>query len=156
MLWVRPSASSQWRVSWTTRSPASMAAIWRSISYSIVRTLDSDTRAVELEPSVAQDRRFVLTDLIVLRHVRIEVVLAGEDRAFRNFEVQGSREAERELHRLLVEHGQRAGETETRGAYVRVRLRAELVRAATEQLRHRGELAMDLEPDHDFHISLAP
>ena len=43
-----------------------------------VRALDADAEAVDLERPVDADRLVVLTDLIVLRHVRIEVVLAVE------------------------------------------------------------------------------
>ena len=38
--WVTPASSSQWRVSCTTRSPASSDALCRSISYSKARPSD--------------------------------------------------------------------------------------------------------------------
>ena len=37
---MRPAPSSQWRVCWTTGSPDSMRAIWRSASYSMARPSD--------------------------------------------------------------------------------------------------------------------
>ena len=53
-----------------------------------VRARDADPRAVDIEPAVDRDRHVVLRDLVVLRHVGIEVVLAGEDRLLGHVELQ--------------------------------------------------------------------
>ena len=39
-VWVRPSSSAQWRVSWRIASPASSSTIWRAASYSMARPSD--------------------------------------------------------------------------------------------------------------------
>ena len=112
-----------------------------------VRALDPDRRATDIESAVDEDRLLVLTHLVVLRHVRVEVVLPGEDRRGRHVEVERLRESQRELDRTLVQHRQRAREPQAHRADVGVRLGAELVGATAEQLRHGRELAVHLEPD---------
>ena len=113
-----------------------------------VRALDADAEAVHLEHTVDADRLVVLADLIVLRHVRIEVVLAVEQRTVRHRALQRLTDAQRELHRPLAQHGQRAGQPQAHRADVRVGLGAELVLARAEQLRRRGQLDVHLETDH--------
>ncbi len=113
-----------------------------------VRALDADTESVDLERSVDADRLVVLADLIVLRHVRVEVVLPVEHRAVRDRALQRLADAQRELHRPLAEHRQRAGQPQAHRADVRVGLGAELVLARAEQLRRRGQLDVHLEADH--------
>ena len=74
-----------------------------------VGPLDADARAVgQLEPAVDVDRLVVLADLVVLRHVRVEVVLPGERSTARTVQLQGQPEPHGQLDRLLVEHRQRA------------------------------------------------
>src|SRR5207248_10180772 len=102
-----------------------------------VRALDADTEAVDLERPVDADRLVVLADLIVLWHVRIEVVLAVEQRTVRDRALQRLADAQRELHRPYTEHRQRTGEPQAHGTDVRVGLGAELVLARAEQLRRR-------------------
>ncbi len=63
----------------------------------------------------------VLRDLVALREVRIEIVLAGKDRGLVDAAVQGHRGQCRELHNSLVENGQRARHAEADGADVRIR-----------------------------------
>ena len=70
-------------------------------------------RAVgQVEPAVDVDRLVVLADLVVLRHVRIEVVLPVERSHGWTVQLQGQAEAHGQLDRLLVEHRQRAGQAE--------------------------------------------
>ena len=59
--------------------------------------------STSIQPSIG-DRLVVLGDLVVLRHVGIEVVLAGEDRLLRHAQVDRLGEAQGELDRLLVQH----------------------------------------------------
>ena len=103
--------------------------------------------AVDVEPAVDGDRLVVLGDLVVLRHVGIEVVLARERRLLGHAQVDRLGEAQRVLDHALVEHRQRARQPEAHRAHVRVGLGAELVGAAAEQLRGRRQLAVHLEPD---------
>ena len=95
-----------------------------------VGALDADAHAVgQVEPAVDVERLVVLADLVLLRHVRIEVVLPVErprlDRA-----VERRADAHRQLDRLAVEHRQRAGQAERDRVDVGVGLVAEPVRAA--------------------------
>ena len=79
----------------------------------------------QLEPAVDVDRPVVLADLEVLRHVRIEVVLPGEDRRLHRA-VQGQTDPDRQLDRLLVEHRQRTRQPERHRVDVGVGFTAEL------------------------------
>ena len=58
------------------------------------------------------ERLVVLADLVRLRQVGIEVVLAVEDRALGDLAVEREPELDRLLDRAPVRHGQRAGEGE--------------------------------------------
>ena len=76
-----------------------------------VRASDSDRlhAAVfqhDIDVSVVHDRQLVLTDLIALRQVRVEVVLAREHRTFGYLTVSRQAELDRHVHRLPVEHRQ--------------------------------------------------
>ena len=90
----------------------------------------------------------VLRDLISLRKIRVEVVLAVELGERRDVAVQRERRADRELHRLLVHGRQDSRHAETHGAGVLVRRGIDVVRRATaEHLAAREQLRVDLEPD---------
>jgi hypothetical protein len=115
-----------------------------------VGPFDADAGAVgEVEPAVDVDRTVELGDLVVLRHVRVEVVLPGEHRRL-DAAVQGAAEAHGQLHHLAVEHRERAGEAEAHRAHVGVGLVAEQVRATAEELGGGGQLAVDLEAHDDL------
>src|SRR5262249_41674728 len=89
-------------------------------------------------------------DLVRLRQVGVVVVLAVEDCALGDLAVERDTELDALLDGPPVRNGQRTRERKADRADVRVRLRAELVRAATEHLRPRLELHVDLEPDDGF------
>src|SRR5207248_1604720 len=72
------------------------------------------------EPTAAAERLVVLGDLVRLRVVGIEVVLAVEDGALRDLALEREAELDAVLDRCAVRHRQRAGERETDGARVRV------------------------------------
>ena len=97
---------------------------------------------------LARERDVVLADLVALRVVGIEVVLAVEDRARRDLAAERQRDLQRVADRLLVGHRQRPGMGEADRAGVDVRLVAEGELAAAEHLRPGRELDVDLEPDH--------
>jgi hypothetical protein len=70
--------------------------------------------------------------------------------------VQPERRADAELDRAPVQNRQGAGQPEAHGADVGVRLGAELVVVAAEELGSRLQLDVDLEADHRFecgHVS---
>src|SRR5690606_29031659 len=115
-----------------------------------VRALDADAGAVaQLDVAVHVDRLVVLADLVVLRHVRVEVVLPGEHRRH-DAALHRATEPHRVLHRPLVEHRERPGEAEAHRTDVGVRFGAELVAAPAEQLARRAQLAVHLEADDDL------
>src|SRR5579859_1894620 len=99
-----------------------------------------------LQPAVDVDRLVVLGDLVVLGHVRIEVVLAVEDRRL-HLAVQRRADPHGVLDRGAVQHRQRSGQAEADRADVRVGLVAERVAAPAEELGLGPQLAVDLEPD---------
>ena len=108
------------------------------------------------EPPVRSERDVVLADLVPLRQVRIEVVLAVEDRPRRDLAAERDRDPHRVFDRLLVGHRQRPGVAEADRAGVGVRLGAELELAAAEHLRPRLELDVDLEADRRLAASRMP
>ncbi len=71
-----------------------------------VGPLDADPLVAHLQPPVAADRLVVLRDLVVLRHVGIEVVLPVEDRLAGHVAVERLPHPQGELHGPLVEHRQ--------------------------------------------------
>ncbi len=113
-----------------------------------VGTFDSDPEPVgQIEVTVDADRLVVLADLVGLGHVGIEVVLAGERRTLHRA-VEGEPQPHGQLDGLPVEHRQGAGQPERHRVDVGVRLVAESVGRAREELRARRELDVDLEADH--------
>ena len=103
--------------------------------------------------ALAHDRRLVLADLIALRQVGIEIVLAVEHRLQIDLRLQAEAGADRLPHAFLVDHRQHAGHRRIDQRDVRVGLAAERGRGAGEQLRLRGHLRMDLHADDDFPVA---
>ena len=99
------------------------------------------------ELAVDAERLVVLGDLVALRQVGIEVVLAVEDRVLDDAAAERVAEEDRHLDRAPVWHGQRAGVRETDGARARVLGREVLELAAAEHLRPRLQVDVDLEAD---------
>ena len=99
-----------------------------------VGPLDADALARrQLEPAVDVERLVVLGDLVVLRHVRVEVVLPVEEAGL-DLAVERQADPDGQLHRLPVQHRERAGQAERHGVDVGVGLVAEAVGAGAEQL----------------------
>src|SRR5205085_11935207 len=96
------------------------------------------------EAAAQRQRTFVLRNLIALRQVRIEVVLAREDRKRLNVAAERERRLDRVIDRGAVEDRQRARHAEAHGAHVRVRRRTERGAAAAEDLRAGLQLRVDL------------
>src|ERR1700727_2185321 len=116
---------------------------------------DGDALAVRLDDNLAlaDDRRFVLADLVALRQVREEIVLAVEDRAPVDFTVQAKAGAHRLADAFLVDDRQHARHRRIDQRDMAVRLAAELGRGAGEQLRVRDDLGMDFQADHHFPVA---
>ncbi len=97
-----------------------------------------------------------LADLIALRQVGVEVILAVEGRA----QVDRGVQAEPGAHRLLdaerVDHGQRARHRRVHEGDVRVGLGAEGGAGAGEEFGERGHLRVDLEADDELPVLPRP
>ena len=106
-----------------------------------MQPLDADRRSaspsveVDDDLALADDRLLVLRDLVALRQVGIEVVLAVEDRAQVDLGLQPEPGADRLLDAFLVDHRQHAGHRRVDQATRGVGLAAEFGRGAGEQLR---------------------
>ncbi len=96
---------------------------------------------------VRRQRNVVLGDLVRLRIVGIEVVLAVEDRARRDLTAKREADLDPVLDRLLVHDRQASGVGQADLAGVDVRVVAEGELAAAEHLRLGAELDVDLEAD---------
>jgi hypothetical protein len=106
--------------------------------------------ALDLEVPADADRQVVLADLVVLGHVRIEVVLPVEQRLRSDLAVQGEADAGDVLDRLLVRDREGSGQAQAHRAHARVRRGPELVAASAEHLRLGRELDVALQTDHGF------
>jgi hypothetical protein len=102
---------------------------------------------VQGHPAFRAERPRVLRDLIIFRHVRIEIIFPVEVRHRGDFAIEHQARKNGEPHRFRVHYRQCAGQPETRRASVRIRRRAEFHRAGAEHLRTRPELRMDFEAD---------
>ena len=106
---------------------------------------------IEIEMAAPAERQIVLRDLVALRQVGIEIVLAIELGKLRDFAVQRQRGADGRLDRPPVDHRQRARQPEADRAGVRVRWSRQVVGGtAAEHLALRQHLGMDLQPDDDL------
>ena len=112
--------------------------------------------ARDLHAAADAEGTAVLGDLVVLRHVGVEVVLAVEGRMAVHLAAEHEPRHDCELHRLLVHHGKRPRIAEAHRAHVRVGLAAGLQQTAAEHLRPRLELDMRLKSYRvlEFHRKL--
>src|SRR6266542_3963122 len=107
---------------------------------------------LHVEVSREADRKVVLGDLEVLRHVRVEVVLPVEERVPSDLAVQRKTDPHDVLDRSLVRYRQRARKPQADGADVGVRGGPELVPAAAEHLRARRQLDVALKADDGLEV----
>ena len=103
-------------------------------------------RVISTPPPDAE-RIPVLGDLVVLRHVGIEVVLPVEGRVPVDLAAEHHAGHDGELHRFPVHDRQGSRIPEAHGTHVRVRFATRLQEAAAEHLRLRLQLDMRLQPD---------
>ena len=111
-----------------------------------------DLRAIigrdgDVEVAVDADRLVVLADLVVLRHIGVEVVLAGHAAPLDDVAVERQPDADDRLDGLGIGHRQGAGQAKTDGAHLRVGRGAEIGRAAAEHLGAGAEFDVHLEAD---------
>ncbi len=108
---------------------------------------------VDLDRALAHDRVLELRDLIALRQIGVEVVLAVEHRAQVDLGVEAKTGAHRLLHAALVDHGQHAGHGGVDQRHLGVGIGAERGRCAGEELGFGDDLGMDFEPKHDLPVA---
>ena len=129
--------------------PASCSRCSRSMP---TRTV-SPSHMIDDDFALADDRRFVLADLVALRQIRIEIILAVEHRLQIDLGLQPEPGAHRLPHAFLVDHRQHAGHGGIDQRDVRIRLAAEGGRGAGEQFGLRGDLGMHFHADDDFPVA---
>src|SRR5690606_24715833 len=89
------------------------------------RNADAPPRAVagiDFQRTAGDDRPVVLADLVSLREIGIEIVLAREDRPRLDPGADREPEAHRHAHRLPVQHREDAWQAEIEGTGLRIRL----------------------------------
>ena len=103
--------------------------------------------------ALADDGVLELADLIALRQVGIEIVLAVEDRAQVDRRLQPQPGAHRLFDAEAVDHRQHARHRRVHEAHVRIGLGPELRRRAGEQLGFGAHLRVHLHPDHKLPVA---
>src|SRR5262245_23586507 len=114
---------------------------------------DLAVRHVDRDYALADDRRLVLADLIALRQIGIEIVLAVEHRPQIDLGLEAEAGADRLAHAFLVDHRQHARHRGIDQRNVRIRRAAEFGRGAGEQLGMRGDLGVHLHADDDLPVA---
>ena len=104
---------------------------------------------IQRHATAQAEREGHLRDLVVLRHVRVEVVFAVPVHHGWRGAAQHHPGEDRLLDRGLVQHRQRPGQSEASRAGVRVWLRPIFHRAGAEHLAARRELRVNFEADGD-------
>ena len=110
-------------------------------------TEDGAVLQFDIQVAIAVGGLVVLRDLIVARHVRVEVVLAGELAPLGDFAVQGQAQLDRVIDGGLVDHRQGARQAEAHRGQFGVRLAAELDVGRAEQLGVRGQLHVGFQTE---------
>ena len=115
-----------------------------------VHTLLGSVGQPKRNGSTDAERHVVLRYLVILRHVRIEVVLAVELREGRDLGAEGEPGFDEELDCDPVGNWQRARKSQADGTDVGVGLRPEEVAAPAEHLGLGFELDVAFDADHGF------
>ena len=110
-------------------------------------------RQIDHDLALADDRVLVLADLIALRQIGIEIVLAVEHRAMIDLRLEAEAGADRLRDAFLVDHRQHARHGRVDQRDLAVGLAAEFGRGAGEQLGLAGDLGVDLHADDDFPVA---
>ena len=112
--------------------------------------LAGKTFAVNVDAAGKTERHVVLGELIVFRHVRIEVALAVEFAAVRNAAFRHEPRHDSLADRLAVRSRQHAGMSHADRADVCIRFGPETVRAFAEHLGIRFYLNVHFQADNSF------
>ncbi len=102
------------------------------------------------QPSLADQRMVELADLITLRQIGVEIILAIEARPFVDLRVDRHAGAHRLADALAVRHRQHTRHCRIDQRHLRVGLGPERRRRTGEQLGIGGDLGVYLEADHDL------
>ena len=103
---------------------------------------------LNIEVALAVERLISLCDLIITRHIRVEVVLAAPLAPLVNVAVQGEAQANGVVNGSLVDHWQRAWQAQGHGGELSVWCFTKLVRCRAEQLGFCGQLNMNFQTPH--------
>ena len=104
--------------------------------------------------ALADDRVFVLADLVALRQIRIEIVLPVEPAPAMDFSVQAQPSADRLLDAELIDHRQHARHRRIDQRHMRIRRTAIGGAGAGKELRVRAHLRVHFEPADNFPLAL--
>jgi hypothetical protein len=102
--------------------------------------------------ALAHDRVVELADLVALRQVGVEVVLAVEGGVQVDLRLQAQPRPDRLRHAELVDDGQHAGHARVDEGDVGIGLGTELRRRAREELGAGRDLRMYLHADHKLPV----
>ena len=80
-------------------------------------------KVMERDVAAEAEGQVILTDLVILRHIRIEVVLAVEFADLRNFAAEHEPCQCRQVQCLFVHDGERTGKAQANRAHVGIGLR---------------------------------
>jgi len=113
-----------------------------------VRALDADAHVSrQHHEAIDVDRLVVLADLIGLRHVLVEVVLAVK-RAWLHCAIERKTKANCQLHCVLVENRERAGKAKCYRVDIGVWLVTKMVWTCGKQLGLRIQFHVHFEPNN--------
>src|ERR1019366_5095440 len=130
-----------------------LAGVFFQVHARYADSLGAD-RALDFDVAMFGQRLVVLRNLVALGQVGIEIVLAREDRRLVDLAVERRGGQPGKLNRPLVQHRQRARQTQTHRADIGVRRIAKLGRAAAEALGAGQQLDVDFQPDDRLVLGL--
>ena len=102
---------------------------------------------VQWDAAIRAKRHVVLRNLVILRHVRIEIVFTIEFRYWRDAASEHQSGKHRHAQRVMIHHRQGAGHTEADWTRVRIWLRSKLNRRSAKHFRARLELDVYFQAD---------
>jgi len=123
-----------------------------------MQPLDADAHRIavgqrDLNLTLAHDRRFVLADLIALRQVRIEIILAIENRLAVDPGLEAKSRADGLADAFLVDDRQHAGHGGIDERNMAVRCAAKFGRSAGEQFGLGADLGVHLHADDHLPVA---
>ena len=130
--------------------PASCSTWMRSMPMTLSSGIPAFSSASIMQLSLAHQRVVELADLVALRQVGVEVVLAVEPAPRIDLRLDRHAGAHRLADAFAIGHGQHPRHRRIDEADLAVGLGPESGRGAGEQLGIGGDLRVDFEADHDL------